>query len=119
MLNSCNPISGESLLQYVVRGQHIERVELMLGAECRLGMIQDAQGHTALKIALKYKQQTVVKMLLDSMLSNAAHQANAFEPFMRHRVEIAQQYPGIFLSFIKETRLIPEESLAPTGQLFA
>ena len=116
VLNVTNPISGESLLQFIVREQNMERVELMLSANCRLGLIQDTKGHTALKTALKYKQKQVVEMMLYTMVSNIQEHPSALEPFMRHRVEIAAQYPDLFLEFIKTTQLVREESLAPAGK---
>ena len=43
VLNAINPIGGESLLQFIVRGQNMEQVEQILGANCRLGLIQDSR----------------------------------------------------------------------------
>jgi hypothetical protein len=116
MLNSTNPVSGESLLQYIVRGQHMERVELMLSANCRLGLVMDAKGHTALKTALLFRQKQVVKKLLYTIIKNINEHPSALEPFMRHRVEIAHQYPDTFLEFCKTIHLIEEEKLAPPGR---
>jgi hypothetical protein len=49
MLNCTNPVSGEALLQNVVRGQNLEKVQVMLSTNCRLGLIEDVKGQTALK----------------------------------------------------------------------
>jgi len=115
VLNANNPINGESLLQFIVRGQNIERVELVLSANCRLGLIQDSKGHTALKTALKYKQKTVVRMLLYTMVQHIQEHPSILEPFMRHRVEIALQYPDLFLELIKTIELVHEDSIIPAG----
>ena len=116
VLNATNPISGESLLQYIVRGQNMEQVELMLSANCRLGLMQDNQGHTALKTGLKLKQKQVVRLLLWTMVKSMEETPSALEPFIRHKADIANQYPDLFLEFIKTIKLLHEESLTPTGQ---
>ena len=116
MLNCTNPVSGEALLQNIVRGQNLEKVQIMLSTNCRLGLIQDNKGQTALKTALKYRQKQVVRMLLSTMLRDVEKHPAALEPFMRHRVEICDHYPDLFLEIIRGMTLIREEELTPSGK---
>ena len=49
MLHATSPLGDESLLQYTVRKKSAPRVEALLGARCRFGLIQDPKGHSALQ----------------------------------------------------------------------
>lgn len=115
-LNACNPNTGESLLQFTVRGGRPERVNVLLSTDCRLGFIRDAKGHTALKVALKDKQKQVVEMLLSTMIKDIQAHPSALDPFIRHRVEIADKYPDIFLEFMQSVSLIREDKLTPNDR---
>ena len=117
MLNSTNPVSGESLLQNLVRtGHNLERFEAVLRVNARIGLIPDNQGFTALKIALKKRQKQVVRMLLSTMLHDAHTFPTALEPFIRHRVEICVTFPDLFLEFVNAIQLVREDSLIPEGK---
>ena len=49
------------------------------------------------------------------MVTNIQEHPNALEPFMRHRQEIATQYPDLFLELVKTVQLAREDSLVPAG----
>ena len=50
------------------------------------------------------------------MLRDVEKHPAVLEPFMRHRVEICNHYPDLFLEFIKEIRLVREVELTPSGK---
>ena len=60
-------LGDESLLQYTVRKKSAPRVETLLSARCRFGLIQDPKGHSALQSALKNERKHVVRMLLHAI----------------------------------------------------
>jgi hypothetical protein len=94
----------------------LERFEAVLNANCRLGLIPDNKGHTALRTALKSRQKQVVRMLLGTMLYEAGTFPAALEPFMRHRVELCSNYPDLFLEFTKMIELVDEDDVIPEGK---
>jgi WD40 repeat protein len=119
VLHLTNPMGGESLLQHTVRKRPASKVEMLLKTGCRFGLIEDARGHTALMIALKNERKPIVRMLLHSIAVSSRDQSTALKQFMRHREEIADKYPDLFLEFIQNIDLIVEDELAPQGQNIA
>ena len=78
-------------LQYTARKKSASRVEMLLGAQCRFGMLVDPRGHSALQSALKNERKHVVWMLLQAISRSVSEQPRALQPFMRHRAEIASK----------------------------
>ena len=77
--------------EYTARKKSASRVELLLGAQCRFGMLVDPRGHSALQSALKNERKHVVWMLLQAISRSVSEQPRALQPFMRHRAEIASK----------------------------
>ena len=61
------PSAGCFFFQYTARKKSASRVELLLGAQCRFGMLVDPRGHSALQSALKNERKHVVWMLLQAI----------------------------------------------------
>ena len=106
-------------MQYMVRKKSAPRVETLLGAECRFGLIPDPKGHSALQVALKNERKHVVRMLLHAITRTVGEQPYALRPFMSHRTEIAAKYPDLFLEFVKTVQLTREDRLLPQGNIVA
>ena len=95
--HATSPIGGESLLQHTARHSSAEKVKFLLNTNTRFGLIEDLAGHTALLLALRSERKPVVRMLLSKIVRNSESQLPAIRQFMRHRVEIAEKYPDLFL----------------------
>ena len=102
VVNSRDPETGQSLLQFVIAHANRNRlIDLLLSAQCRIGLQADSRGRTCLHVALEQGKWHALQQLLDAL---QAERFSVIPGSMRLVAEcfeaIANDYPRDFLHYI-------------------
>lgn len=110
VVNARDPETGASLLQFVIaHANQAKLLDLLLGAQCHIGLQADARGRTCLHTALEQGKWHSLQQLLEAL----RHRRFSIIPgSMRLVAEcfeaIAHDYPLDFLHYIANMPLDPE-----------
>ena len=109
-VNVRDRLLGTSLLQFVVRECNMPRVaEMMLRAECRIGLTPDKRGATALLTAIRQGKWKSLQLLLDALLEGRLTlSAESMGLVMQCFESLAAKYPRELLRLVQQMPLEAE-----------